>query len=200
MAGRPANSTKTKTTNNTTTKEKIIAKEEVKNVTKKRLKFDDNVLISIKSNVFGKLIYINHKTGDKTVWENFGDTQPLSVADLRAMKGTQLSFFKENWITIECIEDADSEFNEVEPEEIYDALQITQYYKDYLCPQDINMVFNWSVNDIKNKVPRMTKSVKESIAIRANELIKEGILDSISKLKALEEVLGCNLASPDDEE
>jgi hypothetical protein len=114
------------------------------------------------------------------------------------MKAKQLMFFKENWITIDGIEDADSDFDDVEVSEIYDALQISQYYKDYICHDNLNVVFNWTVDEIKNKLPRMTKSVKESIAIRANELIKEGILDSISKLKALEEVLGCELASAND--
>jgi hypothetical protein len=205
MAGRSkGTSTQSKTVAKQNTIEtKSEEKEEdvkplIKNITKKKLKLDDDVVISVKSNVFGALIYVNHKTGDETIWENMGDTQPLSVSDLRAMKAKQLMFFKENWITIDGIEDADSDFDDVEVSEIYDALQISQYYKDYICPDNLNVVFNWTVDEIKNKLPRMTKSVKESIAIRANELIKEGILDSISKLKALEEVLGCELASAND--
>lgn len=206
MAGRPSGSS-TQKKNNTTNNKTVVAKSEtvetdvkplIKNITKKKLKLDDDVVISVKSNIFGKLIYINHKTGDETIWENMGDTQPLSVSDLRAMKAKQIMFFKENWITIDAIEDADSDYDDVEVSEIYDALQISQYYKDFICPDNLNVVFNWSVDEIKNKLPRMTRSVKESIAIRANELIKEGILDSISKLKAIEEVLGCELASSND--
>lgn len=200
MAGRPKG---TSTTNKTTTTKAVTTtqteeKTTIKNITKNKLKLDDDVVISVKSNVFGELIYINHKTGDETKWEKMGQTQPLTVGDLRAMKAKQLTFFKENWITIDGIEDADANFENVEVDEIYDALQISQYYKDYICPDNLNVVFNWGVDEIKNKLPRMTKSVKESIAVRANELIKDGILDSISKLKALEEVLGCSLASPED--
>lgn len=206
MAGRPkSTNTASKATTKTVNTEKVVEKVNdietkpvTKNITRKKLKLDDDVVLSIKSNVFGTLIYINHKTGDEIVWENIGDIQPLFVSDLRAMKAKQLQFFKENWITIEGIEDADTEFDDVETEEIYEALQINQYYKDYLCPDDLNKVFNWSVDEIKNKVPRMTRSIREAIAIRSNELIKSGILDSISKLKALEEVLQCELASPND--
>lgn len=206
-----ATTTKAKTTAKTTsTKAKVdVVNKEVKDtkktttkstkpVVKKRLKLADDVLIAVKSNVFGRLTYINHKTGDETRWENFGEVQPLSVGDLRAMKAKQLSFFKENWITIDGIEEADEEFDDVEVDEIYDALQISKYYSNFLCPDNINEIFNWSVADIKNKIPRMTKSVQESIVVRANELIKEGILDSISKVKALEEVLGCELATYED--
>lgn len=202
MAGRPKGSTNNSKPN-TEVKVKVVeAKTEPKivekKIEKKRLKLDDTILISIKSNVFGGLIYVNHKTGDDTRWENFGEVQPLSVGDLRAMKAKQLSFFKENWITIDGIEDSDSEYEDVSVEEIYDALQISQYYTSFLCPSDINQIFNWKTSDMKEKIPRMTRSVRESIAIRANELIKSGILDSISKVKALEEILGCELASSED--
>ena len=202
MAGRQKSTTASKTTNNKTEDKKVVEKTvekvETKNITKKKLRLDDNVLISVKSNRFGELIYINHKTGDETRWENFGDVQPLSVGDLRAMKAKQLTFFKENWITIEGIEDADDDYDDVEIEEIYEALQISQYYDEYLCPKDINKVFNWTTDEMKNKIPRMTKSVRESILVRANELIKLNILDSMSKVKALEEVLGCELTSSED--
>lgn len=199
--------TKAKATTKTTVKNKEsdvvkeveqVTKPTKKPIVKKRLKLADDVLIAVKSNVFGRLTYINHKTGDETRWENFGEIQPLSVGDLRAMKAKQLSFFKENWITIDGIEEADEEYQDVEAEDIYDALQITKYYSEYLCPDNINDVFNWSVSDIKNKIPRMTKSVQKSVLIRANELIKEGILDSISKVKALEEALDCDLATHED--
>jgi len=172
----------------------------VKDVTpiKKKIKFSDDTLISVKSNVFGTLIYINHKTGDEVRWDNFGETQTLSVGDLRAMKAKQLAFYKENWIVFEGIEDSSEEYEDIDVQDIYDVLQVSQYYKDYLCPNDLNEVFNWTTTEMRNKIPRMTKSVREAIAIRANELITEGILDSMSKVKTLEEILNCQLASDND--
>lgn len=165
---------------------------------KKKIKFSDDTLISVKSNVFGTLIYINHKTGDEVRWDNFGETQTLSVGDLRAMKAKQLAFYKENWIVFEGIEDSSEEYEDIDVQDIYDVLQVSQYYKNYLCPNDLNEVFNWTTTEMRNKIPRMTKSVREAIAIRANELITEGILDSMSKVKTLEEILNCQLASDDD--
>ena len=165
---------------------------------KKKIKFSDDTLISVKSNVFGTLIYINHKTGDEVRWDNFGETQTLSVGDLRAMKAKQLAFYKENWIVFEGIEDSSEEYEDIDVQDIYDVLQVSQYYKNYLCPNDLNEVFNWTTTEMRNKIPRMTKSVREAIAIRANELITEGILDSMSKVKTLEEILNCQLASDND--
>lgn len=167
---------------------------------KKKLRLDDHISILVASNVFGLLTYVNHKSGDKYQWQKMGDVQNLYVSDLRAMKSNQVRFFEENWILIEGIADSDEEFNEVTDDDIYDALQITQYYKDRLCPKNIGEIFNWSNSDIKSKVPKMAQTAKESLVVRANELIKSGVLDSMSKVKALEEVLNCELTSPDEDD
>lgn len=184
-------------TDNTNTE---TSKSEVKSTPKKKLRLDDGVSILVSSNVFGLLTYVNHKTGDKYQWSKIGEVQSLYVSDIRAMKSNQQRFLEENWILIEGIADLDEDFEDVKIDDIYDALQISHYYKNRLCPKDIGEIFNWSASDIKLKVPKMTQTVKESLIVRANELIKSGVLDSISKLKALEAVLNCELASPDDDE
>lgn len=187
------NTQKTDTLANNTVQETT----KIKSVSKKKLKLEDDVLISVKSNVYGQLIYINHKTGDETRWEEYGEPQSLSVADLRAMKAKQLDFFKENWITILGIDSADDEYDDVTVEEIYDALMISQYYKSDI-PDDIGEIFNWSPDKIREILPKLTSSMKTSVIIRANELIENGTLDSISRVKAIEESLNCVLASPKD--
>jgi hypothetical protein len=165
---------------------------------KKKLKLDDSVSILVSSNVFGLLTYVNHKTGDKYQWSRMGEIQSLYVSDIRAMKSNQQRFLEENWILIEGIADIDEAYDDVELDDIYDALQISHYYNNRLCPKDIGEIFNWSASDIRAKVPKMNSSIKESLVVRGNELIKSGVLDSISKLKALEEVLGCELAAPEE--
>ena len=187
---------------NSKTEEKVEIKPtetEIKQQTKKKLKLDDSVGISVASNVFGLLTYVNHKTGDKYQWKKMGEVQTLYVSDIRAMKSNQPRFLEENWILIEGITDDDDIYEDVESDDIYEALQIAHYYDNRLCPKNLGDVFNWSVADIKAKVPKMNTGIKESLMVRANELIKSGILDSISKLKAFEEVLGCQLSAPDEE-
>jgi len=176
-----------------------VSDEKVEIKPKKKLRLDDSVSLLVSSNVFGILTYVNHKSGDTYRWGKIGDTQSLYVSDIRAMKSNQQRFLEENWIMIEGIADLDEDYECVDTDDIYEALQISHYYKNRLCPKNIGEIFNWSVADIKAKVPKMTKTVKESLIISANELIKSGVLDSISKVKALEEVLNCELASPDEE-
>ena len=198
--GRPSKKVVTNDTNvNNLADDKLVksTSSEDKKV-KRKLKLDDNVSIYAASNVFGELIYINHKTGDKYSWENMGDVQSLYVSDIRAMKSNQRKFLEENWIVITGIADHADEYEDVDVDEIYEALQISNYYKDFICPSNLNDVFNWKPDEIRNKVSKMPVSTKETIAIRANELIRAGIIDSISKIKVLEEVIGCELASGED--
>lgn len=199
--GKPGRPRATKTVENTTVSNDTNTDVKVDTVVKdkKKLKLDDNVSILVASNIFGELIYVNHKTGDKYTWETMGDVQSLYVSDIRAMKSNQRKFLEENWIVITGIADTFDEYENVDLTEIYEALQISNYYKEFLCPSNLNDVFNWSIDEIRNKVSKMPTSTKETIAIRANELIKAGIIDSISKVKVLEEVIGCELASEDDD-
>lgn len=171
--------------------EKVEAKTNPVKQTKKVIKLEDSILITVKSNVFGKLTFKNHKTGDVTKWLEFGDTQELSIGDLRSMKGTQRRFFSDNWIIIEGV--YDDGYEDVTPEDIYKTLQVSQYYEELLCPKNINDVFNWSIKDIESKVPNMSAGVKESLIIKANELIEKDVLDSRNKIKSLEKALKCEL-------
>lgn len=186
--GRPKK-VETETANKIT--EKVVSKPKK---VKLSLKDDDELLV--KSNVFGGLIYINHKTGDETNWVDQGDIQQMSVRDLKDMKAKQLSFFRENWISIVGSDDVD--FDVYSINDIYDALQVGRYYKDTLIPEDLDEVFDWTVDEMKSKIKLMPVTIRETIIVRANDKIKDGSLDSISKVKAIEEVLGCELASPED--
>ena len=184
-------SKKIETLDTSKVEQKIISKPKKQKLV---LKDDDELLV--KSNVFGGLLYINHKTGDETNWADQGDVQPMSARDLKDMKAKQLSFYTENWISI--IDSDDVDFNVYTINDIYDALQVGRYYKDTVIPNDLDEIFTWSIDEMKTKIKLMPVTIRETIIIRANDKIKDGTLDSISKVKAIEEVLGCELASPED--
>ncbi len=186
--GRPKKSTVENNTITTNT-EKVTK-------TKERLVLKDTDEVVVKSNVFGELIYINDRTGDQIVWENYGDEQVLSAKDIRDMKAKQQSFFKEGWISI--IDSNCVNFDEYTLKDVYDALQIGRYYADDLVSFDLDTVFTLSEDALRKKVTNMSNTVKRTVIIRANDKIKDGSLDSIKKVKMLEEVLGCELTSPED--
>lgn len=188
---------------NTTTKRTTATakKETVDNIEstvvaspKKSVKLDDSVLISVKSNTFGGLIYVNPRTGDKTEWNGCGDVQTLTMGDLRAMKGTQRAFFENQWIYIVGVDE--SGYDDVTAEDIYKSLMVTQYYKNILDPDNYVEMFSWEPHRIKEAVSMMSDGAKMNLVVAANTSIEDGVLDSLRKIQVLEECLGCELTKP----
>lgn len=161
---------------------------------KQALKLEDSMLINVKSNVFGELLYINKRTGDSTKWNDSGDVQTLSVADIRSMKGNQRAFFENQWVYLDSIEDPG--YEDVSSEDIYKALLLSQYYRNMVNPDNYTEIFNWDISRMKQAVMSMSSASKLNLTVAANTCIANGTLDSLKKIKALEECLGCTLDRP----
>lgn len=161
----------------------------------KPMKLDDSVRVIVQSNVYGGLIFINQRTGDRTEWDHFGDKQTLTMGDLRSMKGTQRAFFENNWIFVDSVDEAG--YEDVTPEDVYKILMVTQYYKDSLTPDSFGELFRMSADEIKSRVHRMSAGAKTNLVIAANDAIRNGTLDSLRSIQALENALNCELVKID---
>lgn len=161
---------------------------------KEHARIDDGALIRVKSNTFGQLVYINKRTGDKTEWSHFGDEQSITMADLRAMKGTQNGFFSDNMIIVTGIED--DRYDGLEPADIYDALLVSKYYKNLISPDNFGTLFKMSDKEIRERVKQMSSNARLNLVVALNNAIGTGVLDSLKKIRLFEEVLGCELADP----
>ena len=171
-----------------------VVSDEIPAVKQAPLKLDDSVLIQVKSNVFGELIYINARTGDRTTWSGCGDVQILSVGDLRAMKGSQRVFFENQWVYLVGIEDAG--FEEVSVEDLYKALLLSQYYRSLVNPDNYTEIFSYDLAKRREVIMSMSSASKMNLIVAANTCIADGTLDSLKKIKLLEECLGCELDKP----
>lgn len=157
-------------------------------VKEKVIKLDEQMMIEVKSNVFGELIYVNRRTGEETHWSQAGDVQTMSLADLRTMKATQVAFFSNQWIVIGSAED-----EEVKPEDIYKALGVAKYYEDIIEPSNFNQINSWTLAQIPDKIAKLSNAAKLNLITALNDYIEEGKLDSVKKIKAFEQALGCEL-------
>ena len=158
---------------------------------KKSVPLTDNTMIKVKSIYYGKVYYANRRSGELTIWENIGDIQVMPFSELRIMKAEQVAFFKRQWIMIVGV--ADGEKCTATPAEIYHALAIEQYYKNFVDPSDFRELCDMSIETIKEKISLMSESAKENLIVALNDFIRDGTLDSIKKIKAFEETLGCEL-------
>lgn len=159
-----------------------------------KVRLDDSALIRVKSNTFGTLIYINKRTGDKTEWNGFGDEQPMTMADLRAMRGTQNAFFSDNMIVITGCDD--ERYPDAAPSDIYDALLVSKYYKNMLDPDRFDTLFAMPDAEIRERVGYLTGNARLNLVVALNKAVQSGQLDSLRKIRLFEELLGCELAKP----
>ena len=169
----------------------VSGKLDLDNVTDGMVRLDDAAVVDVKSNVFGKLTYVDKKTQDEVVWEHCGESNPMSIGMLRSMKATQSNFFKNQWVIITGFADENAE--KYTTADIYKSLAIVQYYKDLIEPSDYETICSWDPDDIKNNVSMMSAEAKVNLAVALNTYIEKGILDSLKRIKAFEEVLGCDL-------
>lgn len=172
--------------------ESIIEKKK-KEVSIRNLPLSTEVWVS--NNCPNELNYISKNTGFQTSWDIYGNPQPMSLEELLVMRNSQRKFFERPWIRINGFTDPD--YNSIfSVEEILEFLQVKQYYKSSLCPDNIDDIFKLSPAEIEQRVPNMSNGTRANIVVRANDLIESGKLDSLTVIMTLEKVLKCDLSRP----
>lgn len=141
---------------------------------------DPHQYITVRNGFQGRLVYKSAKTGERFVWDNFGDEQEIELLELRNAKNSAKKFFENNWFM----------FDE---DWVVDYLGLKQYYKHSIKIEDFDKIFKMSPTEIKKVVGELSKGQKKSVAYRAKVLIAEGEIDSNKAIAALEESLGIEL-------
>ena len=151
--------------------------------------------VLVRSNCFGQLIYRSKNNGFQIEWNDTNTPQYLTLEELLVMRNTYRKFFEKNWIVIDGF--VDEEYSEqFTVEDILDFLQVKQYYKNLLCPENIDDLFKMSADEIEKRIKASSSGSRDFIIIRANELIESRKLDSLTVINTLEKVLNCELSRP----
>lgn len=159
-----ANETKTKT--------------EVKKASRK---FAQDDLIPCRSITFGELLLTGTKSKLLYSWANYGDVTEVEFQDLQALKSTKSSYLYRPRFIIEdeeLIEQWSKDFKE-----LYDGI----------IEVDVEEMFNLPLNQFKSKLKKAPKGVQQAVKDIAGEKILNGSLDSLKKIKAIDEILGTDL-------
>lgn len=135
---------------------------------------------TVRNGTQGVLIYKNVHTGETFYWEKFGDEQEMELRELKNAKSSNKKFFINNWFLFD------------DPA-VIDYLGVGQYYKYALNTDEFNDLFSKSAEEIAAILPNLSAGQKKSVGCRAYQLIKEGSIDSMKTIKALEEGLGVRL-------
>ena len=169
------------------TKKEIVSEEtEVAQVTKAEpkkapRKYAPDELITCRSITYGELLLTGTKSKLLYSWANYGDTTEVEYQDLQALKSTRSSYLFKPRIVIE-----DEELAEQWGKDFGDM------YKN-IVDIDVEDLFKLSATQFKSKLKKAPKGVQQAVKNIAGEKILNGSLDSLAKIKAIDEVLGTDL-------
>lgn len=139
--------------------------------------------VEVKSNVAGELTYTSPVTKETFAWNDHTETNWMTIEDLIGMRNHYRRFFSENWIDI-CGDARES---------VLDFLKVSQHYKGAILIDEVGELFELSAEKIVEKLSPMSESVKRMVANYACDAIDNGTLTNINKIRALEDVLACDL-------
>jgi hypothetical protein len=164
-----------------TVSEEIEVAAESKTIKKTVRKFAPDDLIVCRSITFGELLLTGKKSKLLYSWANYGDTTEVEYQDLQALKSTRSSYlFKPRFI--------------IEDEEL-----VEQWGKDfgdiYKNIEDIDAedLLKLPVAQLRSKLKKASKGVQLAVKNIAGDKILNGSLDSLAKIKAIDEILGTDL-------
>lgn len=163
--------------------------EEVKPTTKKntskkeKRKFEPTETITCRSVCYGDLILEGYKSKMLYTWANCGDYAEVEYQDLQALQSRKSAFLTKPLFVIEDEDLVEQWGSMLKP--IYAKIE----------EEDIEQLIKLSPSQIKKKLKVMPEGIKESVKNMAAAKIVSGELDSINRIKAIDEVLKTELMS-----
>lgn len=144
-------------------------------------KYAPDDMITCRSLTYGELLLTGKKSHLLYSWANYGDTTEVEYQDLQALKSTRSSYlFKPRFI--------------IEDEEL-----VEQWGKEFIdmnksiVDVDVEDMFKLPINQFKSKLKKAPKGVQQAVKNIAGEKILNGSLDSLAKIKAIDDTLGTDL-------
>ena len=147
-----------------------------------RRNYESSDMVSCKSVKNGLLRYIGKKTGDLYEWSGYGDITNVAYGDLLSLKAAKSGFLYKPWFII--IED-----------DAIDQLNLTDLYATFTDYDDIDEFLELPADRFRAKLINAPEGFKDTVARTAASQIKDGQLDSVIKIKIIDDVLGTSLMS-----
>ncbi len=172
----------------TDTIEDVVAEEKPKKTQSKietaKRDFAPTDLIDCISITTGYMNYRGRKTGNEYSWENNGDITPIEYQDLRAaMLGRSSYIFNPLFI--------------IDNEELLELPEwkpVKELYEDMYSPMDLGAIFSLNINEMEKVIRQLPIGARKSIGNLAKTMMDDGRLDSLQKIKKIDEILGTELS------
>ncbi len=175
----------TKNTKQTAVDESVIEQEAPKKAPSRpqSRKFDPTETFPCRSVCYGELVLEGYKSKILYTWANCGDYADVEYQDLQALQSRKSRFLTDPLFIIEDEELVEHWGTLLQP--IYAKIE----------EDDIEELLKLTPSQLKKKLKTMPVGIKESIKTMAAAKIMSGELDSLNRIKAIDEVLGTELMS-----
>lgn len=164
-----------------TSVENDIIEKQKKTSAKTIRKYASDDLIPCRSVTYGELLLSAPKSKLMYVWANYNDVTEVEFQDLQALKSIRSSYLFRPRIVIE------------------DDELVEQWGKDFkdmyskIVNVDVEDMFNLPLGKFKTALKNAPNGVQQAVKNIAGEKILDGSLDSLAKIKAIDEILGTDL-------
>lgn len=154
-----------------TNKNRVVAKKDT-------LKDEDK--IKVMSGSMGTVIYRSDIS--RRIWKftSFGQVESIPYGELVTIRNRFNGYFKNGWL---IILDA----------EVQKEFGLTEMYQNILTPDNLNGVFQKSIDEIEVIVDNLPDGMKNTFVNKAQELYASEKLDSVKVIKLIEEKFGFSL-------
>jgi hypothetical protein len=161
------------------TVEETVEKEIVVTTAPRKFAVDD--LIPCTSITSGELLMIGERTKMLYRWADRGDVQDIEYQDLiYATRANSGFVFKPRFMI------QDNDFLNQNP-------SVREKYETMYTINDFKDILDLPVSTMKKTIMELPDGAKESIKSMASTMISNGALDSVSKIKALDEIFNTNM-------
>lgn len=147
----------------------------------KKKTFQPSEGIKCRSVVQGGLFMDGQKTQMQYRWTDYGDEVEVEYRDLVAEVRTRSPFVFNPFFIVD-----DEDF-------INEFPQLKQFYMQSYSVRELRDILNLPVGEMVSKMKTLPKGAVESLKTIASSQVASGRLDSVKKIKALDEFFGTDL-------
>lgn len=178
--------TRKKTTTTAKPPVEKVAKEAVKEVKEQPVKqkkvFKQDEGIPCRSVTQGGLYLEGAKSKMLYEWVEYGDITEVEYADLAAMVRTKSTYIFAPWFVID-----DEDFIEEFP-------MLKKFYTENYSLNDLATILSYPADRMIDEIRALPKTAVESLKVLAATSVTDGTLDSVTKIKALDDLFGTKLS------
>ncbi len=146
---------------------------------KRVFKADDK--ISCRSVTQGALFMEGLRTKQLYEWLSYGDIIEVEYQDLQAAVRNKSQFVYTPYFIVE-----DEDF-------IAENTQLDKFYNERFTVKELRDILDLELRDMKEAIKELPDGAKNSLKAIASECVKNGTIDSVRKIKALDEIFGTDL-------